>query len=65
MRVEFLARRTLPTVDLVISRQGNTFLEASVRVSSPADVVSGDEHAKGAIEVCYGRKPVSTRFVTG
>jgi hypothetical protein len=27
MRVEFLARRTLPTVDLVISRQGNTFLE--------------------------------------
>jgi hypothetical protein len=56
---------TLPTVDLVISGQGYTLLEATIRVGSPANVVSGNEHAKSAVEVWFRKKRVSQRFPIG
>jgi len=43
--------RTLPAVDLIVCGQRDSLLEATVRVGSPSNVVAGDEHAKGTIEV--------------
>lgn len=43
---------TLPTIDLVIGRERNTFLEAAVRVGRPANIVTGHQHAHCAVEIC-------------